>query len=60
MQLHEEWLYKAGNDLESAKYLLTSDKKLFDVVVYHCQQSAEKAVNKAEIVYDFISTILTK
>ncbi len=41
---HEEWLYKANNDLESAKYLLTSEKKLYDIIVYHCQQSAEKAL----------------
>ena len=50
MKPHEEWLYKAGNDLESAKYLLTSEKKLFDIIVYHCQQSAEKAL-KAFLSY---------
>ena len=44
MKPHEEWLFKSGNDLESAKYLLTSEKKLFDIIVYHCQQSAEKAL----------------
>lgn len=48
---HEEWLFKAGNDLESAKYLLTSEKKLYDIIVYHCQQSAEKSL-KAFLAYN--------
>ena len=48
---HEEWLFKAGNDLESAKYLQTSEKKLFDIIVYHCQQAAEKSL-KAFLAYN--------
>ena len=38
MKLHEEWLYKAENDLESAKLLLKSNKKLYDICVYHVHQ----------------------
>lgn len=44
MKPHEEWLFKAENDLESARILLKADKKLYDVVVYHAQQCAEKAL----------------
>ncbi len=50
MKLHEEWLYKAENDLESAKLLLNSDKNLLDICVYHTQQCAEKAL-KAFLTY---------
>lgn len=51
MKPHEEWLYKAGNDLESAKYLLSSPKPLFDIAVYHTQQCAEKSL-KAFLAYN--------
>lgn len=51
MKLHEEWMYKAENDLESAKCLLSSSKKLFDIAVYHTQQCAEKAL-KAFLVFN--------
>ena len=50
MKLHEEWLYKADNDIESAKYLLLSSKPFYDIVVYHAQQCAEKAL-KAYLVF---------
>jgi HEPN domain-containing protein len=51
MKPHEEWLFKAGNDLESAKYLLSSPIPLFDTAVYHAQQCAEKAL-KAYLAYN--------
>jgi len=41
---HEEWLFKAQNDLDSAEYLLTSVKPFYDIVVYHAQQCAEKSL----------------
>ncbi len=44
MKPHEEWLFKAENDYESAKYLLTSPKPLFDIAAYHTQQCAEKSL----------------
>ncbi|MBN2657363.1 MAG: HEPN domain-containing protein [Calditrichaeota bacterium] len=44
MKPHEEWLFKAENDLESAKVLLESKKQLFDIIVYHSQQCAEKSL----------------
>ena len=44
----QQWLLKSQRDLEAAKVLF--EHGLFDVVVYHCQQSAEKAL-KAYSVY---------
>ncbi len=42
MEIHEEWLFKANSDLESAKVLLKNN--LLDTAIYHTQQSAEKAL----------------
>ncbi len=50
MKLHEEWLFKAENDLESSKILFQSNKNLFDICAYHAQQCAEKSL-KAFLVY---------
>jgi len=44
MKPHEEWLFKAEQDLKSAEYLLSSPGKLFDAAIYHTQQCAEKAL----------------
>jgi len=44
----QQWLLKSQRDLEAAKVLF--EHGLFDVVVYHCQQSAEKAL-KAYLVH---------
>ena len=38
------WLIKAEHDLMAATHLLDVDGELRDVVVYHCQQAAEKAL----------------
>jgi len=43
-----QWLLKSQRDLEAARVLFGHG--LFDVVVYHCQQSAEKAF-KSYLVY---------
>ena len=48
MTLLEQWLYKAEEDLGSAKYLLKS--KYYGTSIYHTQQAAEKAF-KAYCVY---------
>lgn len=50
MKLHEEWLYKAENDLKSSKILYQSNKDLLDICAYHSQQCAEKSL-KAFLVY---------
>ena len=39
-----QWLLKARHDLRSAERLLTCDPPLLDTAVYHCQQTAEKAL----------------
>ena len=41
---HEEWLFKARQDLKSAKYLSNAEDSLFDTAIYHTQQCAEKAL----------------
>ena len=46
----QQWLLKSRRDLASARWLLTSQISLLDVVVYHCQQSTEKAL-KAYLTY---------
>jgi HEPN domain-containing protein len=38
------WLIKAARDLEAARRLIESEEPLLDIVVYHCQQSMEKAL----------------
>lgn len=38
------WLAKAGSDLATARILIEGDPKHLDTGVYHCQQTAEKAI----------------
>jgi len=40
--LTREWLEYAEHDLYAAKLLAESHKPPFEVIAYHCQQSAEK------------------
>jgi HEPN domain-containing protein len=45
------WLTKARRDLESARWLgKAQNPDFFETIVYHCQQTAEKAV-KAYLVF---------
>jgi HEPN domain-containing protein len=44
------WLVKAWRDLETARRSATAEPPFYDIAVYHCQQTAEKAV-KAFLVY---------
>ncbi len=44
----QQWLLKSRRDLQAAELLFQN--QLFDVVVYHCQQSAEKSL-KAYLTY---------
>ena len=52
MTLLEQWLYKAEEDLGSAKLLL--DGNFYGTAIYHTQQAAEKAL-KAYCVYNNLS-----
>jgi len=42
----QQWMFKADHDLQSALKLKTPDSNgpLLDTAVYHCQQTAEKAL----------------
>jgi HEPN domain-containing protein len=40
------------NDLESAKYLLGLRPYKIEIIAFHCQQSAEKALKALLIMYD--------
>lgn len=44
-----DWLYHAYQDLLSAKILI-DDKRLYEQVVFHCQQAIEKSL-KAFLLY---------
>ena len=53
-QLLRSWLTKAASDLRSARVLGSADDAPLDTAIYHCQQTAEKAV-KAFLVSKEIS-----
>jgi len=38
------WMAKAESDLLTASLLIEQEKRLLDIAVYHCQQTAEKAL----------------
>ena len=38
----EEWIDKAEEDFGAAEFLLSSEQSFYNVVAFHCQQSAEK------------------
>ena len=48
--LVRNWLKKARRDLLSARRLARGKDPYFDTAIYHCQQTAEKAV-KGWLVY---------
>ena len=43
-ELTAAWLEKAGRDLQAAERLIAGENPLADVGVFHCQQTAEKAM----------------
>jgi len=49
-ELVRNWLSKAGRDLDSATCLASGPKPLLDTAIFHCQQSADKAL-KGWLVY---------
>jgi len=53
-ELLRSWLTKAASDLRSARVLGSADDAPLDTAIYHCQQTAEKAV-KAFLVAKEIS-----
>ena len=53
-ELLRSWLTKAASDLRSARVLGSADDAPLDTAIYHCPQTAEKAV-KAFLVSKEIS-----
>ena len=53
-ELLRSWLTKAASDLRSARILGSTDDAPLDTAIYHCQQTAEKAV-KAFLVSQAVS-----
>ena len=53
-ELLRSWLTKAASDLKSARVLGSAEEAPLDTAIYHCQQTAEKAV-KAFLVSKHIS-----
>ena len=53
-ELLRSWLTKAASDLRSARVLGSADAPPLDTAIYHCQQTAEKAV-KAFLVSKEVS-----
>ena len=42
LDLVRQWLAKADNDLETAKFLFASGRPFFSAICFHSQQAAEK------------------
>lgn len=51
---YQEWLKYANDDLETAFILSEQHKKSYNIICYHCQQTAEKQL-KAFLVFKEIT-----
>jgi len=49
-ELLRSWLTKANHDLQNARIVGAADEGPLDTAIYHCQQTAEKAV-KAFLIH---------
>ena len=52
LELVRNWLIKAQHDLAAARKLSTDPDSYLDVAVYHCQQTAEKAIKGFLVFHD--------
>jgi HEPN domain-containing protein len=52
LELVRKWLIKAQHDLAAARKLSTGSDFYLDVAIYHCQQSAEKAIKSFLVFCD--------
>jgi HEPN domain-containing protein len=50
IEIVQQWVMKAENDLEIVRRDITSEKPVTDVLCFHCQQAVEKYL-KAFLVY---------
>jgi HEPN domain-containing protein len=53
LEAAREWFYFSQMDLTSAEYLLPMHPRPLEIICYHCQQSAEKAL-KAILVHNAV------
>jgi HEPN domain-containing protein len=51
-ELVKNWIVKAQYDLLAAQKLSSDSKIYADIAIYHCQQSAEKAIKGFLILHD--------
>ena len=51
-EITREWLNFAEMDINSANYLLTMRPTPIEIICYHCQQCAEKALKAALVEHD--------
>lgn len=49
---YDEWLHYAMDDLEAAQYLMTMPKRKLEIICYHSQQCAEKAIKSLFALQD--------
>lgn len=47
-----EWLRFARDDLEAAEFLLSMKPRKIEIICYHCQQCAEKALKAVLALFD--------
>lgn len=57
-EITREWLNFAEMDINSANYLLTMRPTPIEIICYHCQQCAEKALKESRKVLDFVLSVL--
>jgi hypothetical protein len=58
-ELVKNWMVKGQHDLLAA-CKLSSDSEIYsDIAIYHCHQSAEKAIEKAGEIFNFITSLLS-
>ena len=51
-KIFSDWLHYAENDLDAAQYLFDRPyRKQIEIVCYHCQQAAEKALKACLVAY---------
>lgn len=51
-ELVQAWLQKAEHDRRSARKLSSEPDPLLDTAIYHCQQTAEKAIKGLLVFHD--------
>ncbi len=58
IRLVRGWLSKSDNDLQTARKLAAPPDPILDTAIYHCQQSAEKAL-KGFLLFNHVDVLRT-